>query len=83
MSQMNEANRMGQIKWYDARKGFGFITNPEGKDVFFHYTALPGQDGRRKVFEGDMVVYQERLRAKDQRLHTPRIISVTRIQEQE
>jgi CspA family cold shock protein len=31
----------GQVKWYDAEKGFGFLTRDEGGDVFVHSDALP------------------------------------------
>jgi len=28
----------GDVKWFDSKKGFGFIVGPEGQDVFIHYT---------------------------------------------
>ena len=31
----------GKIKWYNYRKGFGFIVGEEGKDIFVHQTAIP------------------------------------------
>lgn len=31
----------GKIKWYNARKGFGFIIGEDGKDIFVHQTAIP------------------------------------------
>ena len=31
----------GSIKWYNARKGYGFIESEDGKDVFVHRTAIP------------------------------------------
>jgi len=31
----------GKIKWYNPRKGYGFIEGEDGKDVFVHQTALP------------------------------------------
>lgn len=31
----------GTVKWYDAEKGFGFITSDEGEDVFVHVSTLP------------------------------------------
>ena len=30
----------GTVKWFNAEKGFGFITGEDGKDVFFHYSQL-------------------------------------------
>ncbi len=34
-------NMKGKIKWYNARKGYGFIQSEDGKEVFVHRTALP------------------------------------------
>lgn len=34
----------GTVKWFNSRKGFGFINSEEGNDVFVHYTALSGGD---------------------------------------
>ena len=31
----------GKIKWYNARKGYGFIEGEDGKDIFIHRTAVP------------------------------------------
>jgi len=31
----------GKIKWYNPRKGFGFIVGDDGKDIFVHQTAIP------------------------------------------
>ena len=31
----------GKIKWYNPRKGYGFITSEDGKDIFVHHTAIP------------------------------------------
>ena len=36
----------GKVKWFDAKKGYGFISRKEGDDVFVHYTAIEGQGYR-------------------------------------
>lgn len=46
----------GQVKWFDPKKGFGFIVGPEGQDIFAHYTKIEG-DGFRVLKDGCMVVY--------------------------
>ncbi len=45
----------GTVKWYNPRKGFGFIQGEDGKDVFVHSTVLPmGTD----ISENDQVEYK-------------------------
>ena len=46
----------GQVKWFDPRKGFGFIVGPEGQDIFVHFTVIAG-DGFRVLRDGSPVVY--------------------------
>ncbi|NYZ69511.1 cold-shock protein [Endozoicomonas sp. SM1973] len=44
----------GKVKFFDATKGFGFITPSEGKDLFFHVSEIQGhepQDGDKVEFE--------------------------------
>lgn len=44
----------GTVKWFNDEKGFGFIAQESGKDVFVHYSAING-DGRRSLTEGQQV----------------------------
>jgi len=46
----------GVVKWFDPRKGFGFIVGPEGQDIFAHYTVIEG-DGFRALKDGSHVNY--------------------------
>ena len=47
---------IGTVKWYNARKGFGFIANEGGPDIFVHYTQIQST-GDNRLREGDMVEY--------------------------
>jgi CspA family cold shock protein len=47
----------GTVKWFDSKKGFGFIISPEGKDVFVHFSVIEG-DGFRSLKEGEPVDYE-------------------------
>ena len=47
----------GKVKWFDPKKGFGFIVGTEGQDVFVHYTSIAG-DGFRALKDGEMVDYE-------------------------
>lgn len=53
----------GTVKWFDEKKGYGFITEDGGKDVFVHYSAIVG-DGFRKLAEGDKVTFDIKEGAK-------------------
>ena len=46
----------GVVKWFDVKKGFGFITREEGSDVFVHYSSIQGDDFR-KLEEGQKVSF--------------------------
>ena len=46
----------GTVKWFDTKKGFGFIIGPEGQDVFVHFSSIEG-DGFRSLKDGEAVDY--------------------------
>ncbi|MHC4206659.1 MAG: cold-shock protein [Planctomycetota bacterium] len=46
----------GTVKWFNSRKGYGFITAEDGKDIFVHYADITG-DGYRTLVEGDTVTF--------------------------
>ena len=46
----------GTVKWFNDKKGFGFIEQQEGKDVFVHYSAIT-MDGFKTLAEGDQVIF--------------------------
>ena len=48
----------GTVKWFDVKKGFGFIVNADGKDVFVHFTSIEG-DGFRSLKDGEKVEFEE------------------------
>jgi CspA family cold shock protein len=47
----------GKVKWFNDAKGFGFIAQGDGKDVFVHHTAIVA-DGFRSLAEGDEVEFE-------------------------
>ena len=47
----------GTVKWFNADKGFGFITQESGSDVFVHYSAIQAT-GYKALMEGDQVEFE-------------------------
>ncbi len=47
----------GTVKWFNDDKGFGFIQQSNGPDVFVHFSAING-DGRRSLQEGQQVTFE-------------------------
>lgn len=48
---------LGKVKWFDAKKGFGFIDRGEGSDVFVHFSQII-QHGYRALEQGDAVEFE-------------------------
>ncbi|MGH9177019.1 MAG: cold-shock protein [Acidimicrobiales bacterium] len=47
----------GTVKWFNAEKGYGFISQPEGADVFVHFSAIQ-TNGYRSLEEGQQVEFE-------------------------
>ncbi len=48
---------VGEVKWFNSEKGFGFIKLDGGADIFVHYSAIVA-DGYRALNEGDKVEFE-------------------------
>lgn len=46
-----------EVKWFDPKKGYGFIVGPDGQDVFVHFSQIVG-DGFRSLKDGEPVEYE-------------------------
>ena len=67
------AGLQGEVKWFDVKKGFGFIIGPEGEDVFVHFSAIKS-DGFRTLKDGEQVRYE--LHSGDKGLHATNVTRV-------
>ena len=47
----------GKVKWFDSKKGYGFIITEEGKEIFVHYTGIV-KEGFKALNEGQLVTYE-------------------------
>ncbi len=61
------------VKWFNNQKGFGFISDEQGNDVFVHYSGL-NMDGFKSLEEGQEVQFEVTQGAKG-----PQAINVTRV----
>lgn len=48
---------IGKVKWFDSKKGYGFILTEEGREVFVHYTGIVAE-GFRALTEGQNVEFE-------------------------
>ena len=49
--------QQGTVKWFNAKKGYGFISDAEGKDIFVHFSAL-NMDGFNELKDGEAVEFE-------------------------
>jgi len=53
---MKSGQERGTVKWFNAAKGFGFITRENGEDIFVHFRSIQGK-GHRSLGEGQAVIF--------------------------
>lgn len=63
----------GTVKWFNAEKGFGFISTTEGQDVFAHFSAIQG-DGFKTLEDGQKVEFDI-----EQGQRGPQAVNITKL----
>ncbi|MDP8264794.1 MAG: cold-shock protein [Candidatus Aceula lacicola] len=48
----------GKIKWFNAKKGYGFIASESGEDVFVHFSEIQQEEGYKTLDEGQDVEFE-------------------------
>lgn len=64
----------GKVKWFNENKGYGFIEQDDGPDVFVHYSVIEG-DGFRTLSEGQEVEFE--MREGDKGLQASRVLKIS------
>ena len=54
----------GKVKWFNSKKGYGFIAAESGEDVFVHFSEIQQDDGYRSLDEGQEVEFEVEKDAK-------------------
>lgn len=54
----------GKVKWFNAKKGYGFISSESGEDVFVHFSEINQADGYKALDEGQDVEFEVEKDAK-------------------
>ncbi len=55
-TEIQDDQERGTVKWFNAAKGFGFITRENGEDIFVHFRSIQGK-GHRSLGEGQAVIF--------------------------
>lgn len=55
--KVGSGREYGTVKWFNAAKGFGFITRENGEDIFVHFRSIQGK-GHRSLGEGQTVIFE-------------------------
>jgi CspA family cold shock protein len=73
--EYDENAEQGTVKWFNTSKGFGFITREDGSDIFVHHRSIRGQgQGRRRLLEGQRVMFVEGIGEKGPQADNVRIV---------
>ncbi len=65
--------QQGTIKWFNSKKGFGFIAQEGGEDIFVHHSAIE-MDGFRTLSEGELVEFESQ--ENDKGLSATKVLKV-------
>ncbi len=64
----------GTVKWFNEKKGYGFIHPENGEDVFVHHSSIQGE-GFKSLREGDIVEFEITMEPKGPKAQNVRVVS--------
>lgn len=65
---------IGKVKWFDAKKGFGFIVDDEGDDVFVHYSVIQSDSKFKTLEDGKEVEFDLLIDGKGKKAETCKVL---------
>ena len=74
--------KTGKLKWFNDSKGFGFLVNENGEDVFIHFSQIQCE-GFKTLKDGDILEYEEINTDKGLQAHNVSVIGEEKIEEKE
>lgn len=63
----------GKVKWFDGKKGYGFITAENGKEIFVHFSGIV-KDGFKSLNEGQVVEFEISTGAKGEQAINVKVV---------
>jgi CspA family cold shock protein len=65
---------VGKVKWFNTKKGFGFIVDGDGNDVFVHYSSIQNDKDFKNLVEGDNVEYELKVDEKGMKASSVKVL---------
>lgn len=65
---------VGKVKWFNTKKGFGFIVDGDGNDVFVHYSSIQNDKDFKNLVEGENVEFELKVDEKGMKASSVKVL---------